>query len=133
LIDYILLASLVAVSTLIARTLGGGARTAGSSTVGIGFVLTAVAAVLNFGVLAGLTGQTIGKWATGLRIQRPDGRPIGFGRAFLRHFIGYTLSFATLGLGFLLAAIGSRGRTLHDLLSDTTVVREEIVMPRARR
>ena len=126
-IDYIVLASILAFSTLIARSLGGGARSAGSSTETTGLVIAVVAAVLDFGVLAGFRGQTVGKWATGLRIERADGRRIGVGRAVVRHFVGYPLSFITLGLGFLVAAISSRGRTLHDLIANTVVVSEEPV------
>jgi uncharacterized RDD family membrane protein YckC len=133
LIDYILVVSIVAFSTLIARSLGGGARTAGNSTETVGLVIAAIVVVLNFGVLPGLRGQTAGKWATGLRIERVDGRDIGLGRAAVRHFVGYPLSFLTLGIGFLVAAINARGRTLQDLIADTVVVREEIVEPRARR
>jgi uncharacterized RDD family membrane protein YckC len=133
LIDYIVVASIVAFSTLIARMFGGAVRTAGSSTESIGLVIAAIAAVLDFGVLAGLSGQTVGKWATGLRIERADGRNIGLGRAVLRHFIGYPLSFVILGLGFLVAAINARGRTLADLIADTVVVREEIVERPGRR
>ena len=84
-------------------------------------------AFVNFGVFAGLWGQTIGKWATGLRIVRTDGRPVSLGRIALRHFVGYPLSILTLGLGFLVAAMNSRGRTLQDLIADTVVVRDEIV------
>ncbi len=124
LIDYIILVGIVAFSTLIARMFGGGARTADSSAETIGIVLAIVVAVLNLGVLAGTTGRTLGKWATGLRVQRPDGAQPGVGRALLRHFVGYPLSFLTLGLGFLLAALSTRGRALHDLIADTIVVRD---------
>ena len=48
--------------------LGGGARTAGSSAETVGILIAIAAAVLNLGVLAGLTGRTLGKWATGLRV-----------------------------------------------------------------
>ena len=92
-----------------------------------------IVSVLNFGVLPGLSGRTAGKWATGLRVERVDGRDIGVGRALVRHFAGYPLSFLTLGIGFLVAAINARGRTLHDLVADTVIVREEIVEPRVRR
>ena len=126
LIDYIVLAAIIAISTLIARMLGGGARTAGTSTETFGVIVALLVALLNFGVLAALFGQTIGKWATGLRIERTDGRPVGLGRIALRHFLGYPLSILTLGIGFLVAAINSRGRTLHDLIADTVVVREVI-------
>jgi len=122
LIDYIVLIAIVALSTLIARMFGGGARTAGSSTETAGIMIAIMVAVLDLGVLAGLTGKTIGKWTTGLRIQRPDGSEPGVGRAMLRHFVGYPLSFLTLGVGFLLAALTTRGRALHDLIADTVVV-----------
>ena len=88
-------------------------------------ILVAIAvAGLNLGVLPGLTGFTIGKWAAGLRILQQDGSEIGIGRALLRHFVGYPLSFITLGLGFLVIAFTSRGRGLHDLIAGTVVVRQ---------
>lgn len=124
LVDYIILVGIVAVSTLVSRLSGGGMRAAGNSSETVGIILTIVVAALDLGVLPGLTGVTVGKWATGLRILRADGVEIGIGRAFLRHFVGYPLSFITLGLGFLAAAFSSRGRGLHDLIANTIVVRE---------
>jgi uncharacterized RDD family membrane protein YckC len=124
LIDYIILVAIVALSTLVSRVLGGGARSAGNSSETVGILLAVLVAALNLGVLPGLTGLTAGKWATGLRILRADGIEIGVGRAFLRHFVGYPLSFVTLGVGFLIAAFTSRGRGLHDLIAGTIVVRE---------
>ncbi len=128
LIDYVLIAAVVAFSTLISRLQGGGARTAGSLTETFGLVLALLVAVMNLGLLPGLTGLTAGKWATGLRLLRSDGRRIGIGRAFLRHFIGYPVSFALLGVGFVVAALSERGRGLHDAIADTIVVREGPVM-----
>jgi uncharacterized RDD family membrane protein YckC len=124
LIDYIVLVGIVAFSTLIARMLGGGARAAASSAETVGLVIAIAVAVLNLGLLAGFTGRTLGKWATGLRVRRTNGAEAGVGRAFVRHFVGYPLSFLTLGLGFLLAALTTRGRALHDFIADTIVVRE---------
>jgi uncharacterized RDD family membrane protein YckC len=124
LIDYIALISLVVLGTLVARMLGGGARAAGSSAETAGILLTVFMAVLNLGIIPGLTGLTLGKWATGLRIERNDGGNVGIGRALLRHFIGYPLSFAILGLGFLIAAVSVHGRGLHDMIAGTIVVRE---------
>jgi uncharacterized RDD family membrane protein YckC len=124
LIDYIALAAIVVFGTLIARMLGGGARTAGNSAETIAFLIALVVAVLNLAVLPGLTGMTLGKWATGLRIERSDGGDIGIGRALLRHFVGYPLSFLLFGLGFLFAALTVRGRGLHDIIAGTVVVRE---------
>jgi uncharacterized RDD family membrane protein YckC len=124
LIDYIALVSLVVAGTLVSRMLGGGGRVAGSSAQTAGVLLAVGFALLNLGVLAGLTGFTLGKWATGLRIERNDGGNIGIGRALLRHFIGYPISFALLGLGFVLAIVTVQGRGLHDMIAGTVVVRE---------
>jgi uncharacterized RDD family membrane protein YckC len=125
LIDYVLLISIVAISTLIARMLGGGARSAGGSAESFGIGIAIIVAALDLGILVGLTGRSVGKWATGLRIQKVDGTQIGIGRAFLRHFVGYPLSFLPLGIGFLAAALAPRGRGLHDLIASTIVVREK--------
>ena len=133
LIDYILVASVLAFSTLVSRMLGGGARTAGASSETFGIILAAFVAFLDLGLVPGLTGLTLGKWATGLRIERKDGGPINIGRALLRHFVGYPLSLLTLGIGFAISAFSSRGRTLHDLISDTIVFREGAVLPQTDR
>jgi uncharacterized RDD family membrane protein YckC len=124
LIDYIALAAIIVFGTLVARMLGGGARSAGNSAETIGVLVAILLTVLNLGVLPGLTGLTLGKWATGLRIECNDGNDIGIGRACLRHFVGYPLSFAILGLGFLLPIFTVRGRALHDIIAGTVVVRE---------
>jgi len=124
LIDYIALVSLVVAGTLVSRMLGGGARSAGSSAETAGILLAIGMALINLAVLPGLSGLTLGKWATGLRIERNDGGNLGIGRALLRHFIGYPLSFALLGLGFVMAAVTVHGRGLHDIIAGSIVVRE---------
>ena len=124
LIDYITLVAILAFSTLVSRVLGGGARSWGNSSETAGVLLAIIVAGLNLGVLPGLTGFTIGKWAAGLRILQQNGSEIGVGRALLRHFVGYPLSFITLGLGFLIVAFTPRGRGLHDLIAGTVVVRQ---------
>ena len=124
LIDYIALISLVVLGTLVARMLGGGGRAAGNSAETAGIMLAVLMAVLNLAVIPGFTGLTLGKWATGLRIERNDGGKLGIGRALLRHFVGYPLSFALLGIGFIIAAVSVHGRGLHDMIAGTIVVRE---------
>lgn len=124
LIDYIVLASIVAFSTLIARFFGGGARLAGGTVETAGVLVALGVTVLNFVLLTAWRGQTIGKWATGLRIEKMDGRDLSVVRALLRHLIGYPLSFLTFGLGFLVAAFNAHGRALHDLVAGTVVVRD---------
>lgn len=124
LIDYILLALIMTFSTMVARMMGGGARLAGGTAEKVGLLFTLVAAVLDLGVLAGLTGKTLGKWTTGLRIERIDGGVPGIGWALLRHFVGYPVSFLVFGAGFLMAIVIPTGRALHDLIAGTVVIRE---------
>jgi uncharacterized RDD family membrane protein YckC len=124
LIDYIVLALILTFSTIVARLMGGGARLAGGTAENIGILFTLVASVLDLGVLAGLTGKTLGKWTTGLRLETTDANVPGIGRALLRHFIGYPVSFLLFGLGFLLAIVNPTGRALHDLIAGTVVIRE---------
>src|SRR5207245_9676742 len=102
LIDYILLALILTFSIMVARLMGGGARMAGGTAEKFGILLTLVVAILDLGFFAGLTGKTVGKWTTGLRIERPDGRLPAIPRALLRHVVGYPLSLLPFGLGFLI-------------------------------
>ena len=124
LIDYTVVASIVAFSTIMARVLGDGARATSDLALLSGYVAAAAVAALNFLVLPVFTGRTVGKWATGLRVETASGEPLGFGRALLRHTAGYLLSLLTLGVGFLVAAFSRDGRALHDLVAGTVVVRD---------
>jgi uncharacterized RDD family membrane protein YckC len=126
LIDYILLALILTFSIMIARLMGGGARMAGGTAEKVGILITLIVAILDLVVMAGLTGRTIGKWTTGLRIERTDGRLPGIGRAVLRHLVGYPLSLLPFGLGFLMVAVSPTGRALHDLIAGTVVVRRSV-------
>ena len=128
LIDYILIIGVLATATLLARVFGD-ARRASTVVLTAGYISVAAVAFLNFVVVAGLSGRTLGKWLAGLRIERKDGEPQSFGRALVRHLVGYPLTLATLGFGFLLAAFHPQGRALHDLLAGTVVVRSR--QPRA--
>ena len=135
LIDYIVLALVLTFSIMIARLMGGGARLAGGTAEKIGLVLMLIVAVADLGVLAGITGRSIGKWTTGLRVERIRGGAPGIVRALLRHFVGYPLSLLPFGLGFLIATVTPTGRALHDFISGTVVVRRNVVpvVPPARR
>ena len=66
-------------------------------------------------------GATPGKELLDLRVVTDDGRsPIPLGSA-LRRALGYLLSGASLGIGFLMVAFGGRG--LHDRIAGTRVVK----------
>jgi uncharacterized RDD family membrane protein YckC len=122
LVDYTILIGIVAFATVLARTFGDGRR-GDTLLLTTGYAAALAVAVLNFVLIAGLSGRTLGKWVAGLRIERRDGVPLSFGRALLRHLVGYPLTLLTLGVGFLLAAFGAEGRALHDFLAGTVVVR----------
>ena len=124
LIDYTFVVGLVALSTLLARIFGEGARDTSEAALTFGFLAAAAVAALNFLVLPVFTGRTLGKWATGLRVECRDGDPVTFPRALVRHTVGYLLSLLTFGVGFIVAAFSRDGRALHDMLAGTVVVRE---------
>jgi uncharacterized RDD family membrane protein YckC len=124
LLDYVALASIIVFASLIARLLGGGARTAGNSAETMGLLAAVTFVVLNLIVLPGFTGLTLGKWATGLRIEKNDGGDISILRAAVRHLVGYPVSLLLFGIGFLMVALTVRGRGLHDIIAGTVVVRE---------
>ncbi|HEX8556791.1 MAG TPA: RDD family protein [Pyrinomonadaceae bacterium] len=132
LVDYVIIVSVLAATTLLARVFGDGRRGA-AFILTVGYLTTAAVAFINFVLVANLSGRTLGKWVAGLRIERKDGEPLSVGRALLRHLVGYPLTLATLGLGFLVAAFDPQGRALHDWLAGTVVVRSRPPRAAARR
>jgi uncharacterized RDD family membrane protein YckC len=69
-----------------------------------------------------LTGKTLGKKLLGLKIIRLDGQSPDAFTSFLRHCLGYTVSSATLLLGFLWPAWDARRMGFHDKLARTLVI-----------
>jgi len=70
-------------------------------------------------VFWGLRGATPGKLWAGLAVTAEDGSALGWGRALARG-VGYALSAASLGIGFLMILAGGLG--LHDRIAGTRVV-----------
>jgi serine/threonine-protein kinase len=66
-----------------------------------------------------LTGRTVGKFLAGVAVVDEKGGRPSFPQALARS-LARVLSFATLGVGFLLA-LGSERLTLHDRLAGTSV------------
>lgn len=127
-IDYIIPAAIIVVFTLFARSLGGATtRLADSGFNQIGMIVALSVTVLNFFGLAWLRGQTLGKWAAGIKIVKTDGSEATILTIILRHLVGYPISIMLLFTGFLLAAITKDGRALHDYISGTVVVRSNTV------
>jgi uncharacterized RDD family membrane protein YckC len=84
--------------------------------------LTLVLFLLNFIVLAGRSGQTVGMRILGIRIEKTDGSQFTVKGAIVRHLLGYPLSVASFFLGFLWMLWDPRQQGWHDKLARTIVV-----------
>lgn len=121
LIDYIVFLLLPLGSLLIEVTVGGSGL--GIMTDRTVWFIACIIGFANCVVVPMIGGQTLGKIATGSRIVASDLGDVGRLRLFLRQTVGYVLTLATLGVGFLVAAILPSGKTLHDAVFGTLVVR----------
>lgn len=81
---------------------------------GSGLMNLAVFFVLSV-LMVGFFGRTIGHWVMGLQVQTMDGRPAGFGKAFVRTLL------LCLVIPPLVSDEDQRG--LHDRAVDTVLVR----------
>jgi len=70
----------------------------------------------------GSTGQTIGKMACRLKVIKVDGKPLGYGKAFLR-WVGYIISGFIFNLGYLWAAWDKNKQAWHDKIAGSYVIR----------
>jgi len=123
LIDYIVVVAIPVIGLLVNRFFGS--ETSSQVTAfsnDTAWLFAVLLGLSNFLLLPVLSGQTIGKMLTGLRIVTMDGRSVSFGSALLRHTLGYLLTALTLGLGFFIAVLNRNGRSLHDYVAGTTVV-----------
>lgn len=123
LIDYILLICMPVIALLLGRSFGlDGAKLLNSEVSNTGWLIMILLAVTNFVLFPLLTGKSLGKMLTGLRIVQTDGSPPSLTALLIRHLAGYPLTVLTLGAGFLLSAFSQNGRALHDFLAGTVVV-----------
>lgn len=121
--DYIVLISIPVIGLLLGRYMGNdGARLLGGSLNDAGWLIAVLLAFTNFVVLPIFSGQTIGKMLAGLRIVRSDGRSPSTGSIILRQTLGYGLTIASLGSGFLISLVSRKGRALHDYVAGTVVI-----------
>lgn len=79
-----------------------------------------IMAVVYFTLLHAGAGQTIGKAVVGIRVRTMDRAAVGVTRSLVRT-LGYFVSSACGGLGFLLIAVSPSKRGLHDRLAGTYV------------
>ena len=124
LIDYLLLVAAPALFFLLASSRGlSGVKLWRDPSLSIGWLIAFLVLVTNFIILPVISGRTIGKFATGLRVVAKDGSNPTWIAAALRHLVGYPLTLLTSGLGFAFAAFNRKGRALHDFVGGTIVVR----------
>ena len=74
-------------------------------------------------IFVGRFGATIGKMACRLKVVRPDGSSVGYGRAFVRYLAEW-ISVISLFIGFVMICFDSKKRALHDHICSTRVVRK---------
>lgn len=108
--------------SLLGYAIGSGWSAQTSST----FPFRLLALLVGLFCFASLTmdgAQTIGKQSMGIRVVRSNGEDVGIVRSLWRSCC-YLLSASPFFLGFFLAFL-MKGRSLHDLLAGTMVVKEE--------
>jgi uncharacterized RDD family membrane protein YckC len=88
----------------------------------IAFVIAALMGCAYYGGFHASRWQaTPGKHAFGIKVTDRAGARIGLGRAIWRYFATW-FSALIFGLGYVLAAVSSNKRALHDLIAGTLVV-----------
>ena len=104
----------------------------GSSAQSAAFLFTVIFAAAYWTTLHMVAGQTLGKAVVGVRVVATDGVLLTFGPSFLR-YLASGLSLATLGFGYLMAALRRDKRALHDLIAGSRVERPVAPRPMVRR
>lgn len=122
-VDYIIVVAVPVIGILLSRYVGNdGVKLLNSEINNTGWLIALLLGLTNFVIFPMFSGQTIGKWLTGIRILNTDGRPVSFTRVLIRHLVGYPLTLLTGGLGFIFSVFNKKGRALHDYLSGTVVI-----------
>ena len=80
--------------------------------------------ILNYGVLQGLTGSSIGKLISGTHLVNTLNEPIGIKASLLRSVFSF-YSFLFFGLGFFIMFFNNKKQTFHDIIYSTLVLPRE--------
>ena len=97
----------------------------------VGF-FTFVFAVAYPTVLHTITGQTLGKLATRVRVVAVDGGALPLGAAFLRAVAFWAALFVTVGIGHIVGGLRKDKRAFHDLLAGSRAERVPRATPSRR-
>lgn len=68
---------------------------------------------------------TPGKALLGIIVQSESGQQISFKQALIRFFCAY-ISLAIAGIGYLMQPFTAKRQTLHDMLSESVVIKKEM-------
>ena len=120
----LLVLGLLMVVTALLLPLTGGEAIALHSHPALGYAYRGVliAVVVGFnGLFWTRSGQTLGMASWRLRVEREDGRLLGWGDV-LQRLAWAVVSLLPLGLGYLWVLFDAQSRTWHDRLSRTRVV-----------
>lgn len=121
-VDYIVLLAMPITWLVLARFLSDtGVPDAIGKTIWTLGVLLFVVDCLVLPIL--FQGRSLGKMLVGLRVVRMDGTRVHAAALVIRNVVGYAITAATLLLGFFIGAITPSGRTLHDYIAGTIVIR----------
>jgi uncharacterized RDD family membrane protein YckC len=91
---------------------------------GASFLFDFAFVFLYFGIVAGITGATLGKLLVGIRVVREDGSNAGVGKSLLR-FICWFVDIFLVGIILIFTSRGHR--RLGDMAAGTYVVNKEAV------
>lgn len=86
-------------------------------------LFSTLAGIFYYVFFTGYSGQTPGKMLLRIKVVRLDNTQVSYGQAFIRETIGKFISGIVLGIGYLMVALRSDKRALHDLMADTKVIK----------
>jgi len=81
--------------------------------------------LLYYWLFIGLTGQTPGKMAVGIKVINAQGDRPGLGVAALREILGKLISTIVICIGFIWIAFDNKKQGWHDKIASTYVVKVE--------
>ena len=93
-----------------------------SSAFMVTLFINMVLGILYITWFVGRFGATPGKMLFHMKIVNGDGSRIGYGQAFARYCGEFVVASLTFSIGYLMAAVDSEHRALHDRICNTRVV-----------
>jgi uncharacterized RDD family membrane protein YckC len=122
-VDYIVVVMIPVLILLIGRMMGNdGSKLLGGPLNSMGWLIAVLIGLTNLIILPAVSGQSLGKALTGIRIVTLNGEAAHFNQVLRRNILGYLLTLVTGLFGFILAAFTSDGRALHDYVAGTVVI-----------